>query len=246
MITLNFDGLCDQGRVRKRNEDNWSAWPEKGIFVVSDGMGHASGLTASTIVVQTLPRLLVQRLGHVKDLKTSDVARALTTTVVDLSTRVREASRQQVGLASMGATVVVALIREGQARVAHLGDSRAYLLRRLCLQRLTVDHSVTQLLVATGEISRKEAAEHPSRGRLTQYVGMEGEVLPETQWMVLSPGDRLLLCSNGLTDMVPDRQIAALLLTHETPDTACHALVEAANAAGGSDNITALVINYQD
>lgn len=245
MNTLRYAGQTDRGLVRQRNEDNWLVWLEKGLFIVSDGMGgHAGGQVASTIVVQTLSRLLEQRLGDVGDWAAPAVAQTLTAALVDLSNRVRDESRQQPGLVGMGATVVVVLIREAQALLAHLGDSRAYRWRDGHLEQLTVDHSIVQLLIDTGEITREEATVHPARGQVTRYVGMEGEALPETRLLVLSPGDRLLLCSDGLTDMVADGELVTQLQAHPEPHAACRALIDAAKTAGGRDNITVLVIDY--
>jgi protein phosphatase len=125
----------------------------------------------------------------------------------------------------------------------NLGDSRAYLLRRGRLRRLTQDHTVAAVLLRLDEITPEEAGEHPGTHRLTRYVGMEGEALPDIQTLRLEAGDRLLLCSDGLTGMVSDRRIAHLLRQQPTPEDACQALIAAANAAGGRDNISAIVID---
>ncbi len=143
----------------------------------------------------------------------------------------------------MGATVALAWLRETGAHLAHLGDSRIYLFREAQLQQLTEDHSVIALLLRSGEITPEEAQTHPARGQLSRYVGMDGEVYPDVQTVQLQAGDRLLLCSDGLTNMIPNTQIAQLLQVNAEVLAACQALVHAANTAGGTDNITVLVVD---
>jgi len=122
-----------------------------------------------------------------------------------------------------------------------MGDSRAYFLRDGTLQRLTKDHTIVQLLSDAGEISAEETATHPARGRLTHFVGMEGEPLPETRLLEIHPGDRLLLCSDGLTTLVGDQQLSSIMRHAGPPEITCVRLIQAANEAGGTDNITVIV-----
>jgi protein phosphatase len=141
----------------------------------------------------------------------------------------------------MGATVVLAFLWGQQVFIAHIGDSRAYLYRRGELRQLTDDHSVVGILLRHGKITPEEAKIHPARNKLSRYVGMEGEVYPDVQRLRPSAGDRLLLCTDGLTTMVPDDAIAEILVNCGDPQMACRSLVEAANAARGQDNVTVLV-----
>ena len=161
----------------------------------------------------------------------------------DLSKYVRNESSQNSGIFGMGATVVLCLIRGNQALFAHMGDSRAYLLREKHLERLTTDHSVVQLLIEAGKIAPEEVATHPARAQITRYIGMKDEALPELRVINLVPGDCLLLCTDGLTNMLDSQTITKVLCTHPDLESACHALVDAANEAGGKDNITVIVVN---
>jgi protein phosphatase len=143
----------------------------------------------------------------------------------------------------MGATVVMVLILGRRAYVAHMGDSRAYLFRRGRLTPMTDDHSIVGILLRQGEISEAEAREHPARGRVSRYVGMEGEVYPDVRVEVLRKADRLLLCTDGLNGMISDAQIKRILTANRDPQQASQALVDAANRAGGEDNVTAVVVD---
>jgi protein phosphatase len=176
-------------------------------------------------------------------LSSERVRRSLARAVREPSGQLRGEAEKRPDLAGMGATVALALLAGHRAHVAHLGDSRAYLLRRGRLQQLTKDHTVAAALLHLGEISEGEALAHPARHRLTRYIGMESEAVPDLRVVALEAGDRLLLCSDGLTGMVPDRRIAQLMRRQRTPKEACKALVAAANAAGGRDNVSAIVID---
>jgi serine/threonine protein phosphatase PrpC len=235
----------DIGRIREQNEDAFLADPERGLFIVSDGLGgHQAGDVASKAVVQVLPMMLMQRLTSLGKLDARKIRRSLSCAVNELSHGLRRESAGQLGLSGMGATVVAALIRKRWAYIVHMGDSRAYRLRAGQLERLTEDHTVVGLLLRSGEITPEEAETHPARGQLTRFVGMDDDVPPDTRTVHLKKGDRLLLCTDGLTDMLNDGEIAELLMTHQDPNAACHALIDTANNAGGRDNITVIVIDW--
>jgi protein phosphatase len=241
-LAIEHAGLSDRGLVREENEDSWWVAPEEDLFLVSDGMGgHAGGAVASKIVVEVLPELLRKRLAGVGDLETPEARKQVEGAIAELSRQIREQTRDAPDLRGMGATVVLAMLRDTRALVAHLGDSRAYLLREGRLRQLTRDHTVVQLLLDAGEIEPGEAAHHPARGQLTRCVGMEGEPLPDLMLLDLEPGDRLLFCTDGLTGMLGDGKIADLLGRVSESDEACRSLVEAANQAGGQDNVTVVV-----
>lgn len=242
-MTFDIDaaGLTDRGRRRPQNQDNWKTLVPQGLFIVSDGMGgQAAGELASEIVVETLPALLAA--GMPTDATIGTDERHLRRLLSELSDRVLQQTRDQPGLAGMGATVVVACLRGDRLLVGHMGDSRLYLWRGQQLQQLTQDHSIVQLLLDSGEIGPEDAKTHPARGRLTRFVGMPGAAIPETRQVALQPGDQLLLCTDGLTGMLGDDAIAAILAPGLPPEQSCGRLIAAANDAGGLDNITAVVV----
>ena len=235
----------DVGIVRDHNEDACLVDIENNLFIVSDGMGGAqAGELASKIVVEVLPRIIKKRVKELKSNSAKSVNNSLKNAILELSRRIQEESTDRIGLRGMGATVVLALVMSGKAYVANMGDSRAYLYRKKRLKQLTEDHSVVGILLRNGEITPAEAKTHPARGRLSRYVGMEDVVFPDIRSLDIKSGDRLLLCSDGLTDMVSDDDITLALKDLSDPRSACQALVDAANAAGGTDNITVLVADF--
>jgi serine/threonine protein phosphatase PrpC len=245
MGRLIASALTDRGRVRQQNEDNWFADAHQGIFIVSDGMGgHAAGELASKAVVEVLPKILHQHLKEIQRFDDPEMTKRVLKMLSDLSAYVLQESRKYEHLSGMGATAVLALIQEAQALIAHLGDSRAYLFHQNKLTQLTTDHSLVQLLLDAGEITPEEAAIHPARSQITRYVGMKGEVIPAARMIEFVPGDRLLLCTDGLNRMLTDAAITQILREHPTPKDACRALIDEANAAGGEDNITVIVAGW--
>lgn len=193
--------------------------------------------------VETLPRLLRDRLARIKALGGSKAKACVKAALCQLSNRLYQQAHDEPGLDGMGATVVLALVRGAKALIAHMGDSRAYLYRDGLFEQLTRDHSIVQLLVDNDEIGPEDAATHPAQGQITRYVGMEGEPLPDVRLVQLRSGDRLLLCSDGLTGMLSDEQILSILAKNCEPDAACRRLIDAANDAAGTDNITVVLVS---
>jgi len=241
--TLTFFGMTNPGHVRPENEDAWFADPEQGLFLVSDGIGgQSAGALASKIVVEVLPQMVRQRMQGWRKTAAIKAANNLKGILCELSGQVRQRTEGQLGLDGMGATVVLALIRGARALIAHMGDSRLYLFRKKRLKQLTRDHTVARLLVESGDISKKEALTHPTSSQLSRFVGMGGEPLPEARCIALEPGDRFLLCSDGLTRMVNDEAIQLLLRRTSNPRAACESLIAAANDSGGKDNVTVIFV----
>ena len=239
---LRAAALSDVGKVRENNEDAYVALPERGLFIVSDGMGgHLGGEVASEIVVEVLPLILEERMSAAELSDFGDVASLVHDAIVDLSNQVQRQSADQPGLSGMGATVVVACALGDRAIIANLGDSRVYRYREPDLEQLTEDHSIVGILLRGGDIETNEVKDHPARGRLSRFLGMEGEVLPDVIIVEFVPGDRLLLCSDGLSGEVDDGSMSVILDQESSCETACQRLIDAALAAGGGDNITVLV-----
>lgn len=225
-----------QGRVRSSNED--SVYPTSAgsstasvVMMVADGMGGA-------VAGEVASRLAVESAVHA-DGDVSDRVRAGNRAIL-------EEIQVNPSLAGMGTTItMVELHPSGHADYAHVGDSRAYLLRGGSLRQVTVDHTVVNEYVRSGKLSPSEAANHPQRSMLTRALGLIPDIEIERGSFALEPGDRLLLCSDGVNAMLGDGEIASALEL-ESCEEAAWELVERANRAGGHDNITALVIDVAD
>ena len=243
MNKLEYSGASDIGLVRGENQDCWVADEQQGLFLVADGMGgNRAGKLAADIVVEILPRLIRQRVSPNAHLTDKALIVEVTDAMVVISDRLRDESQQRDSIRGMGSTAVLALVRQGRALIGHLGDSRAYLLHEGRLRLLTQDHSLAQALVANGAITTGQAADHPGRARLTRYVGMKDAALPEVQVVPLAPGDRLLLCTDGLHGLVPHKRLETILSRSNGVTDTCHQLIAAAKKAGGTDNVTAVVV----
>lgn len=240
-------GLTDVGCVRERNEDAFFVDVEKGLFMVADGVGgHGGGDKAAQMTTMLLPDIIRRRVAAWPTPQSSAdpaIAAMLRDSLQELGHCIRTAGASQLEYKDMGATVVVALLTARHAHIAHMGDSRAYLLRGDRLQQLTEDHSIVALLVRNGEITPQEAENHPAKGRLSRFVGMEADVPAATHTIELQPGDRLLLCTDGLWGMLPDERLKVHLAEGYDPEVTCHNLVADGKQAGGEDNLTAIVVD---
>jgi protein phosphatase len=229
----------DVGRVRSANEDSCDVFVREDgtrLLVVADGMGgHQGGATASRLAVATISETFERDTdGDTRSM----IRRAIQTA----NTRVFELAEQDEELSGMGTTVVALLLDpEYHATVAHVGDSRAYRYRLGRLEPITVDHSVVAEMHRRGLISADEAAIHPRRNEILRSVGVLPEVDVEVATVDVAPGDRFVLCSDGLTGVVRDEEIAAVVQS-EPPARAVDVLVEMANERGGPDNITVQVL----
>lgn len=238
--------LTDQGRVRDRNEDAFLIDRDAGLFVVADGMGgHRCGDLASSMAVRLLPEIHRERASVAPPATESAVAVAFARSVTEVSRRIHTVGRERPDCHGMGTTLVAVLVADGNAHVAHLGDSRAYLLRDHVLHQLTHDHSVVGDLVRLGEVSAEDAAYHPAQNQLTNFAGISSPVHPDVVTLGLRLGDRLLLCTDGVWSTVTSDELRTVLAGCAAPRTACRRLVAKGNAAGGHDNLTALVIDYR-
>ena len=234
----------DIGRVRKNNED--ALWVDEplGLLVVADGMGgHAGGEVASTVAVEAIAAYVKE---HLAGSEAVDQAAALLQAAIRTADEaIWATARTRRELRDMGTTVVLALCRGNQVHVAHVGDSRAYLLRQGELRQLTEDHSVVARLIKAGQLTPGRARSHPLSHQITRYLGNR-QAVADLHCVTLSPGDYLLLCSDGLTNMLEDHHLKELILRSGLDvQAACEALVARANAHGGEDNIS-VILAYQD
>jgi protein phosphatase len=243
---LRWGAATDIGKVRDENEDTFLIEAELGLFLVSDGMGgHKGGALAANIVAEDLPVMIENRLNELKSDSPRAVKAVFKKTIIEQSRQLRLEGTSETGHKGMGATLVVALVKGGRAHIANLGDSRMYRFRNGRLTQLTKDHSVVSELLRQRKIQLEEAEDHAAAGEITGYVGMEEKVAPYVRSFMLRRGDRLLLSTDGLTAMVDNRFIASVLAAEADCQAACEALVSAANAAGGHDNITVVVVDWQ-
>jgi protein phosphatase len=232
--SIEFTSRTDTGRVRSSNQDACADFSNASggrLFVVADGMGgHRGGETAS--------RMAVQVIGEVFQASTTVPEQALQTAFETASARIHAHAQRNPDLAGMGTTAIALLVeRSGNAWVAHVGDSRLYRLRGNELEALSADHSFVGELERGGLLSPNEAAVHPRRNQLLRSVGVLPAVQVDIRRLSAVPGDRFLLCTDGLWSLVSDEEIAQVL-GREGPDDAARLLLELANARGGTDNVT--------
>ena len=228
-------GLTQTGNVRRSNEDSFLL--RSPLFMVADGMGGAlAGELASRMCAEAFAELdLIEHQGE----------EALRATIGVANRRIWERSRTDAEASGMGTTVTAALVGpNGVVSFAHVGDSRAYLLRDGALQRLSEDHSLVHELVRQGELSEAEAEQHPQRSVITRALGTDEEVQIDTFSLETQPGDVLLLCTDGLNTMISEQDIAGALATPTEAADIARRLVRAALRAGGEDNVTAVVVRF--
>jgi protein phosphatase len=225
----------DLGRQRQGNED--SMLVRSPLFVLADGMGGAqAGEVASAVAVEAF------RSG----LPDGAPAEALVHTIEGANRRIHDMSHRESKYAGMGTTCTVAYVTPAEVLVAHVGDSRAYLLRDGDLVRLTRDHSLVSELLARGKLTEEQAEHHPQRSVITRALGPEPSVRVDLDVFGARDGDVFLLCSDGLTDMIPEALVRQLLAGNGSLEEAGRALIRAANEAGGRDNITVIVFRLED
>jgi len=240
-MRLVFAAATDVGRMRKNNEDSYLS--SKPVAAVADGMGgHSAGEVASAIAIEELAALGRRGPWANETDATDDLKQA----ILRANRRIREMAASDRKLNGMG-TTLVALLEDGDmVHVANVGDSRGYLLRQGELSQVTVDHSLVQELVDDGRLSPEDAERHPQRSVITRALGIDPEVEFDLFTYKLQVGDRLLLCSDGLSDVVEPAQIRKVLLRVRSAQRAARELVTVANDQGGPDNITVIVVDAVD
>ena len=233
--SLSWGVRTDVGLVRSHNEDSFLVQPP--VFAVCDGMGgHAAGEVASSIAVKTI--------GEEAPLAADDVL--LGAAVEAANTAIIKGVAEGKGKPGMGCTASCILIERNKMAIAHVGDSRIYLLHKGTLVRLTHDHSYVEELVDAGEITADEARVHPSRSVITRALGSDPDMYADHFTLDVTVGDRIIICSDGLSGMVDDSTIEGIACSNVTPQAAADSLTSAALSGGGSDNVTVIVVDVKD
>jgi protein phosphatase len=250
---IRFGAATHVGRVRSHNEDVLLTFASEqhgdaaldlfGLFILADGMGgHQAGEVASSLATRTVARELIEHV-YVPYLIHGKPDAAQTPLTEALTQAVDEASKMVFNnVPGGGTTLTCVLVVNERAVIAHVGDSRAYLYHDGALRQITKDHSYVDKLVELGQLTAEEAAVHPQKNVLYRAVGQEGLLEVDTHLESIPPAGRLLLCSDGLWSMIQDDVILRILGQADTPQAACDELLAAANAAGGRDNITTVVL----
>ena len=249
-MQLKAIGLSHVGRQRQHNEDNFLVADEAKLYLVADGMGgHAAGEIASKIAVDSISEFIVHTKEddgtwpHAYDEHFGRATNRLMAALRLANTRVLEAMRKDARLRGMGTTVVACLADDAKMSVAHVGDSRAYLIRDGAMSRLTNDHSWVFEQVQAGMLTEAEAEKHPLRNVITRALGGALSVTPDAAVVESQSGDVYLLCSDGLTGMVPEDEILRVVSENgHDLEKACQKLIDIANERGGLDNVTAILV----
>jgi protein phosphatase len=242
-VHLTCAGRTDVGIIRSGNEDNYLMIPDRGVFVVADGMGgHAAGEVASEMAV----RFTTRELGTLGGLDDEQVAERMRSAIRAANTAIFERTLTEHDKRGMGTTVTALVVYGARFLVGQVGDSRAYLLRDGKLVQITKDHSYVQEQVDAGYLTPEQARTHPYSNVITRCVGASQDVLPDIYVGAVRAADLFLLASDGLTGMLEDYQLAEIVRGDAVPQRLVDELVAAANRHGGLDNITAILVRVDE
>lgn len=232
----------DVGKARDMNQDYYYiSKPDDSLqlYIVADGMGgYKGGEIASRLAVETTRKYIINNFNTVNDRE--DILKLIRNAIEYANLTIYEKSKEFADLENMGTTIDVCLIIGNKMYIGHVGDSRIYRKRKDFFRKLTVDHSYVQKLVADGTITKEEAYNHPKKNMLIKALGCPNLVEPDVMVKGFLKDDIVLMCSDGLTNMLKDNEIVDII--NEDPRQACNRLIDAANERGGYDNITALII----
>ena len=232
-------GATDVGRQRDENEDCFLLLSELDIYIVADGMG---GYNAGDVASLNAVKIIGDYLSAKNILKEDTVEEEMTHAIVNAHRRIAEMGKAKPECAGMGSTVAVAFIRDYVLHTCHVGDSRVYVIDPHRITQITNDHSTVTELIRRGKLTREEARHSKIRNEITQALGAPVSIKPEYNRYTLTKKNVVLLCSDGLWEMLPDEEIQAIVTEEENIKDACKKLIQRANAAGGTDNITAVLI----
>jgi protein phosphatase len=240
-----MESLCaitDVGQVRDHNEDTFHISDDGKMLIVADGMGgHKAGEVASALAVEALVEFFTDRCQKAVEAGTEPIETLLRASFATAHGKVLETSRNRIECRGMGTALIMAYVQGNRLYTCHVGDVRCYLRTATSMEQITQDHSVVGTLVQAGELSPEQARVHPMKNELLQTIGLPAGIIPEVNSRVLAHGDHILLCSDGLWEALPDEEIrAAVDQAASVYQRAVH-LVDRANDAGASDNITAIL-----
>jgi protein phosphatase len=239
IVHITCAGRTDVGIIRSGNEDSYLMIPERGIFLVADGMGgHAAGEVASEMAV----RLIARELDSLRGLNDEQVADRMRNAIRSANAAIFQRTLTEHDKRGMGTTVTTLVLFETRFLIGQVGDSRAYLQRDARLTQVTKDHSYVQEQVDAGYLTPEQARTHPYSNVITRCVGANSDVIPDIYVGTVKPGDLFLLASDGLTGMLEDHQLAESLAPEQMPQQQVDHLIEEANRHGGLDNITAILV----
>jgi len=247
-IKIDAFGLTDVGLVREHNEDSIDWDTERGMFILADGMGgHNAGEVASALAIESIKHALYDVLTpEIISSEIVDYNDAMYEAITYANTEIFEQALENTEYAGMGTTLVMSLIQNDKALIANVGDSRMYVNNAGKITQLTTDHSLVQEMVDNGYLSEEEAYSAVSRNLITRALGISEEVDIDLIEHEIQPGDVFLLCSDGLSDLVPDEEISAILNKHAgSLNEAATELVATANARGGKDNISVILMTMR-
>jgi len=241
---FDYAALTDAGRVRTHNEDAIAVAPECGLVVLADGMGgYAAGEVASDIAISVIRDVVEQHFLQ-QAIVPDDLWEVLVDAVLEANTAILAATIDEPAYRGMGATLVTGLFHDARLVVAHVGDSRAYRIRDGMLQLITRDHSVLQEQIDAGLVTPAQARTSSIRNLVTRALGAESDLTVEVHEHAIEHGDVYLFCSDGLNDMLTDEEIASIVLHARTGlEGACAELINAANEAGGADNVSVVLVS---
>ncbi|WP_242842144.1 Stp1/IreP family PP2C-type Ser/Thr phosphatase [Ruminiclostridium cellobioparum] len=241
MIFLKYGIRTDRGLKRQLNEDNCNVlvgYPGiPACFVIADGMGgHKCGEVASKQAVDSVCNLLLKA-----DWEKENISEMLSDIIVKVNDEIYNFSLLDEATQGMGTTLIITVLKNRKLYIGHVGDSRVYIIRENSIEKVTWDHSFIEELVKNGSITRDEAVNHPKRNLITRAVGYELGLQVDTYEIDLKDNDIILLCTDGLTNMLTEEEILDIIKNNEEPQDACDTLIQKANNNGGEDNTTVIV-----
>ncbi|OGW58027.1 MAG: hypothetical protein A3D21_09130 [Nitrospirae bacterium RIFCSPHIGHO2_02_FULL_42_12] len=234
-------GNTNIGRVRKNNEDAYGIYPDLSLFIVADGLGgHAGGEVASRLAVETIKDGLVSTESY---RSSAEITERIIEAIKGANNRIIQRASMMYDLKGMGTTVVVVKLEEDNAMIAHVGDSRMYLIRKNKITQITKDHTVVEEYIRLGLLTLQEALYHPNRHMLSRALGVSYDIDVDVADIQIAEGDIIILCTDGLTNMLSEKEIlSAITELMPSPEKITDRLITLANNHGGIDNITVITI----